>query len=97
MFRRPITVSLYLITTIALTAVAPVLFMLTGFLSFLPGCRGLPQTAGMVFGYLWCEVAGICASGYLWLRYRNEPDYLEYNYRLQCWWANALKQTSMMW
>ncbi len=42
-----------------------------------------------------CEVVGIFASGFLWMAHlviRDAEKFLEWNFALQRWWANALAQ-----
>lgn len=47
---------------------------------------------GLILGYLWCESIGIVTAAAIWLRYGEEREFLDANYRLQCWWASALKR-----
>lgn len=94
MARRLLTVPLYLLVTLALTSVAPVLVVVLWLLSFVPRFRGILRTFSMFLAYLWYETVGIFASFIIWARYRGRADYLAYNHRLQCWWASTLKKAA---
>jgi len=97
--RRLVTVPLYLALTTLITALFPVLAPLCWIVSRRHGSRGALRSFVFVFAYLWCESIGIVVSFWLWLRHgvpgRNSGDrwqrFLDANFELQCWWANALK------
>ena len=92
--RRALTIPLYLALTVLLTIFSPALLIGSWLLSWIPGFRGAVPTGLFILSYCWCETAGIAASFYLWLRHRDQDDFLRANYRLQCWWANALKRSA---
>jgi 1-acyl-sn-glycerol-3-phosphate acyltransferase len=64
-----------------------------------PKARGALRSGAFLLSYLWCESIGIVVSGWLWLRHglptrasgRRWQLFLDGNFGLQCWWANALK------
>ena len=88
-----ITAPLIIICAIVVSVLLPVLLPLSLLLSLLPGLAGCWRALLFFTTYLYCETAGILASGYLWLTKRHEPDaFMLSNYRLQCWWAGALKR-----
>jgi hypothetical protein len=96
--RRFVTVPAYLALTLTFTLFAPLLAPLCWTVSQRPRWRGAWRSAAFVLAYLWCESIGIVASAWLWLRERAPtrdsprwPRFLDGNYALQCWWANALK------
>ena len=90
--RRLLTVPLYLSLTLVLSALSPALLILAWVLARIPACRGAVPTLAFILGYLWCETLGILASTWLWLRFRRADEFLDANYRLQCWWAQSLKR-----
>ena len=81
------------------TALAPLLAPLCWLVSFGHSSRGALRSFAFVVVYLWCESIGIVVSFWLWLRHglptRNGGErwrrFLDGNFALQCWWANALK------
>jgi 1-acyl-sn-glycerol-3-phosphate acyltransferase len=97
--RRLVTVPFYLALTALLTALAPFLAPLCWLVSLRRGSRGTLRTFAFVVVYLWCESIGIVVCFWLWLRHgsptRNSGErwrrFLDGNFALQCWWANALK------
>jgi 1-acyl-sn-glycerol-3-phosphate acyltransferase len=89
--RRLVTVPVYLLLTALVSAALPVLVLVAALASLLPGLSGSLPTLLFVAGYLWCETIGIACAAWLWLRHRSGRRFLDANYRLQCWWANALK------
>ncbi len=89
--RRLVSIPLFFTLTVLLTALAPVLLLIALVAMTLPRFRGALPTLLFILGYLWCETIGIVTALLIWLRYRRRADFLEANYRLQCWWANALK------
>lgn len=90
---------MYIALTALLTALAPLLAPLCWLVSFRRGSRGALRSFAFVVVYLWCESIGILVSFWLWLRHalptRNSGErwrrFLDGNFALQCWWANALK------
>ena len=91
LFRRLVSIPLFLALTIVLTALSPLLLVIALLATPHPRTRGALPTLLFVLGYLWCETIGIVTAFLIWLYYRQPADFLTANYRLQCWWANALK------
>ena len=96
--RRLLTVPTYLALTLLLTLLVPVLAPLCWLVSLRPEWRGAWRSGAFILAYLWCESIGIAVSLWLWLRERAPTRggerwqrFLDGNYALQCWWANALK------
>jgi 1-acyl-sn-glycerol-3-phosphate acyltransferase len=97
--RRVVTVPAYLALTVFATLAAPLLLPLCWIVSLRAGMRGALRSAAFVICYLWCESIGITVSVWLWLRHGLPTRrsgvrwraFLDGNYALQCWWANALK------
>ena len=85
--RRLITIPAVFLLTALATAALPVLLLLAIVLSLLPPTRGALATFGFLFGYLWCEVAGVLACFYAWIRYRRGQPFLDCTYRIQAWWT----------
>jgi 1-acyl-sn-glycerol-3-phosphate acyltransferase len=86
-----LTIPVFLLLTVAVTAALPVLLIVALLLSALSGFRGAVPTLLFVVGYLWCETIGIVSAAWLWIRHRDRRRFIDGNYRLQFWWANALK------
>lgn len=89
--RRLVTVPAYLLVTVLATAALPALLLVAALASLAPGLRGSLSTLLFVVGYLWCESIGIVSAAWVWVRHRDGRQFLDANYRLQYWWANALK------
>lgn len=90
--QRIVTVPGCLLATLILTALLPGLLVLALLASAWRPCRGAVPTLLFVTGYLWCETMGIVGAAWVWLRHRHQPQsFLNANYRLQYWWAGALK------
>lgn len=89
--RRLITIPAFVTATILVSAALPLLGILAAILSLFPATRGALPTLGFILGYLWCETIGIVTAFAIWLRHRDDARFLEANFRLQCWWASALK------
>ncbi len=92
----------YLLLTAIATALIPLTWPLCWLVSLRRASRGALRSVAFVTCYLWCETIGIVVSAWLWVRWglptRNAPNasnrwqrFLEANFALQCWWANALK------
>jgi 1-acyl-sn-glycerol-3-phosphate acyltransferase len=90
--RRLVTVPGYIGLAVVLTSLAPLLAVAAWILARTRRFRGALPTLGLLLGYLWCEVAGIVAAGFLWIRHRDRRRFLTGNYTLQCWWASTLKR-----
>jgi 1-acyl-sn-glycerol-3-phosphate acyltransferase len=89
--RRLITIPAVFLLTALATAALPVLLIAASLLSLFTVTRGALATFCFLYAYLWCEVAGILACFYAWLRYRRGIAFLNSTYRIQAWWTNALK------
>ncbi len=92
----------YLALTAITTALIPLMWPLCWLISLRGASRGALRSVAFVTCYLWCETIGIAVSAWLWVRWglptRNEHNggirwqrFLDANFSLQCWWANALK------
>lgn len=90
--RRLITIPAYLLLTLLLSALSPLLLVLAWLVGRLQSTRAAVPMLGLLLGYLWCETIGIIAALWVWLRYRDRQRFLTANYQLQCWWAATLKQ-----
>jgi len=91
LYRRLITVPLFMSLTVLLTGLLPLLIVIAFLLTVAPSMRGALPTLGFMLGYLWCETIGIVSAFVIWLRYREHEAFLSANFKLQCWWANTLK------
>jgi 1-acyl-sn-glycerol-3-phosphate acyltransferase len=89
--RRLITIPLFIGTTALVTLLLPVLVPIALILRLIQATRGALPTLLFVTGYLWCETIGIVTACLIWLRHRQNAAFMAANYRLQGWWANALK------
>jgi hypothetical protein len=94
--RRALSISLYSTLCLSFVGTLPVLLLLA-FLADLVRRKSWVLCRCVVFFtfYFCCEVAGILASFCLWLAHlfvRNEEQFLNWNFALQRWWANALAQ-----
>jgi 1-acyl-sn-glycerol-3-phosphate acyltransferase len=86
-----ITIPAFIAATLLVTAALPVLVVAAVILRAVPATRGALPTLGFILGYLWCETIGIVTAFAIWIRHRDAERFLAANFRLQCWWANALK------
>jgi len=89
--RRLVTIPLFIGATLLVTLLLPALLPIAVILRLVPGTRGALPTLLFVTGYLWCETIGVVSAGFIWLRHRQTAAFMAANYRLQGWWANALK------
>jgi 1-acyl-sn-glycerol-3-phosphate acyltransferase len=89
--RRLVTIPAFVGAALIVTAALPVLAPIALVLRAVPATRGALATLLFVASYLWCETIGIASAAWIWLRHRDRAAFLTANYRLQCWWANALK------
>ena len=90
--RRAVTIPAYLFLTLLTSAALPLLLAVALVAARRPGWRGAVPSLLFLTGYLWCETIGIVCCAWLWLRHRRRGPFLAANYRLQYWWANALKR-----
>lgn len=91
--RRALTIPLYLLLLSLGLAVLPAALVVTVAVDALRGSRwALTRCILFFVFYLGCEVAGIAAAAALWLGELAAPRtrYLDWNFRLQCWWARTL-------
>ena len=88
--RRLASISTLAITTVATLALAPLLFLVAFALSILPRFRTLPHAVLFALGFLGYESTGVARLAWVWLFYRNSPDYLDRNQEIQYWWAGGL-------
>ncbi|MEM6484015.1 MAG: 1-acyl-sn-glycerol-3-phosphate acyltransferase [Pseudomonadota bacterium] len=90
--RRLLTIPLYLLLTLLVTALFPLLLVLAALASVLPQFRGAVPTLLFITGYLWYETAGILAA-FLTLAQDDQSDAgWRRNFAIQCWWASGLKK-----
>jgi 1-acyl-sn-glycerol-3-phosphate acyltransferase len=89
--RRLITIPTFIGATVLVTLLMPALFVVALMLRLFRQTRGALATLLFIAGYLWCETIGIITAGYIRIRHREPSAFLTANYRLQYWWANALK------
>lgn len=89
--RWPVTVPLLAVALTAFSALLPVLIPLSFLGALTRNARGAPRALAFIYWYLLCETAGVAVSLWIWLRHgRNDERFFAANFRLQCWWANAL-------
>ena len=89
--RRSVTIPAYFLAFAGFLALSPAL-MFVGLLIDIPLRRRLAtvRSIAMVNVFLFCEVAGVVVSVWLWLRYRDRQRFLDANFALECWWASSL-------
>jgi 1-acyl-sn-glycerol-3-phosphate acyltransferase len=93
--RRSITIPLYLLLFGASVATSPLLFSGTLLGDLVLRSRfALTRALAFFVWYLGCETLGLAAAAGAWLAarvLRPSPErYLEWNFRLKCWWARQL-------
>lgn len=88
--RRPLAIGAVLLVAVLLTLLAPLWLPVTVVVDFAGGRRHLPLARLGVFAWCWSllELAGVSASGALWLVGQGRNRRLHYN--LQRWWAAHL-------
>ena len=88
--RRPLTIGGVVVAAVLLTLLAPLWMPVTVVVDLLRRRRHLPLVRLGTFAWCWSllEIAGVVASGALWIvgQGRNRP----LHYRLQRWWAAHL-------
>lgn len=98
LLRRLITVPLCLALTVLMLASLPLWLPVSIVAALLlPAARAAPRCLGFITAYLVCESIGVVVAGLIWMRYRLLPGmdaagFIDANYRLQHWWAGALKR-----
>lgn len=89
--RRMVTVPLFFSACALGYAVAP--FAIPGFMVYdtiRRNRQALTRTYLMLLVYLSCQVIGVTAAGWLWLRYRGDREtYIDKNYALEFWWGRT--------
>jgi 1-acyl-sn-glycerol-3-phosphate acyltransferase len=91
--RRAITIPLYFVLFSIGLASLPIVLVATAVIDALRGSRwALTRCILFFVFYLGCEVAGIAVAAMLWVgRPVIDPiRYLNWNFRVQCWWARTL-------
>ena len=88
--RRLISLTVLAIFALLFYGLAPLLLVIALLLSILPRYRSLPHALLFALGFLFYECVGVLRLAWIWLRYRNQPDYLDHNQRIQYWWAGGL-------
>ncbi|MCC5888871.1 MAG: 1-acyl-sn-glycerol-3-phosphate acyltransferase [Gammaproteobacteria bacterium] len=99
--RRLLTLPILFLATFLITAGLP-LWLLLAWVSglLIQGARAAPRVLLFLTAFLWCEVIGVLASAWLWLRHgwrhdaASRQQFLEANFRLQFWWAERLKRAA---
>jgi len=86
------TISLITLALVALVfyATAPLLLLVGLVLGVTTRYRTLPHALAFALGFLFFECTGVSRLTWLYLRYRNSPDYIARNQRVQYWWARGL-------
>ena len=88
--RRALTLPMVFIgLSLGIALYLPVL-LLCLVLSVHRGLRTLPQAWTFVVGYLLFEAMGVLRLGWVWVRYRNHPQWILQNRLVQIWWACGL-------
>lgn len=96
--RRLLTIPGCFLVTICWSILIPVWVPISSIASLFPKLKGSLRFGLFLTGYLWCESIGIVASFLIWVRYnshrgalRTKQEFLNANFRLQCWWASRLE------
>jgi len=99
--RRLLTLPTLFLATVLITLGLPLWWLLAWVVSLLfSAARAAPRVLLFLTIFLWCEVLGVLASAWLWLRHglSFDPDsrqrFLAANFHLQFWWANSLKRAA---
>lgn len=99
--RRLLTLPALFLAMILITTGLPLWWLLAWIVSLLfPAARAAPRVLLFLTTFLWCEVLGVLASFWLWLRHGLGSDtdsrqrFLAANFRLQFWWADSLKRAA---
>lgn len=99
--RRLLTLPILLLATALITLGLPLWLLLAWMTGLLfPAVRTAPRVLLFLTTFLWCEILGVLASVWLWLRYglsagsTSRQRFIEANFRLQLWWADSLKRAA---
>jgi|TARA_R110001599_G_scaffold342584_1_gene564513 1-acyl-sn-glycerol-3-phosphate acyltransferase len=97
--RRLLSISLIFLFAVILLALAPLwlpLFWALGLV--LNAAHSSLRCLSFICLFLLCEIAGIMASGWLWLQHivltTSQQNYLSANSALQFWWADTLRRSA---
>ena len=96
--RRLLSVGLIATLGCLWLGLAPLLFPVALLVDWLGGRRYATCRALLFFGlYLGCEIVGVAACAWLWLvsgiwLERGRRRFVQANFRLQVWWASALRR-----
>ncbi len=94
--RRVVSVPAYLVLCLAALTIFPVVLPIAAAVDLVRRRRWvLSRCLSFFVFYLCCEVAGVAISLMVWLTTGpwlggQEREYVERNFRLQCWWARTL-------
>ena len=91
--RRALTLPLYFVLFSLTLAALPMVLVATAVTDAARGSRwALSRCAVFFVFYLACEVVGIALAAALWVGgfAVDRNRYLEWNFRVQCWWARTL-------
>jgi 1-acyl-sn-glycerol-3-phosphate acyltransferase len=91
--RRAVTVPLYLVLFALALPALPVVLVASAAIDALRGSRwALSRSALFFVFYLGCEAVGIAVAAALWLGglVAGRARYLDWNFRVECWWARTL-------
>ncbi len=69
---------------------APVILLLSYFLSLFKSLRTLPQAMLLLYFYISREWSGLVWLSWIWLFHRHKDDYIDRNRVIQFWWIQGL-------
>lgn len=99
--RRLLTLPILFLATALITLGLPLWWLLAWVVGQLcAGARAAPRVLLFLTVFLWCEVLGVLASAWLWIRHgwhcnpASRQHFLDANFRLQFWWADSLKRAA---
>lgn len=90
LLRRLISLTVLALIALVFYGLAPLLLIVALLLSPLPRFRSLPHALLFALGFLFYECVGVVRLAWIWLLYRNRPDYMAKNQHIQYWWAGGL-------
>lgn len=90
--RRGTSIGVVALAFVLLVGAGPALLLVAGLVDLIRRSRWAAVRLVLLVGaFLALELAGVAASLVLWLYPRGRAaDFLERNFRLQCWWAGSL-------